>query len=234
MPTLIIGLGALLVVLWLLSAFAKADPRTVVRFAKTSGGTAALLGAATFAATGRFGVALPLGIAGLALLGLWPGGGPFGRRGQKSGGQVSRVRSAFLEMELEHDTGAMRGRILAGRHEGVALEALETTTLVGLLGEIDEESRALLAAYLDRRSPGWREHAQADAAAGQGGTPRSGPVSPEEAYQILGLEPGASADDIGRMVVVAAPGVSCAAQIAEKPRANAAAVPASPTVRDDM
>ena len=101
-------------------------------------------------------------------------------------------------MELDHDTGAMRGRILAGRHEGVALDALETTTLIGLLAEIDEESRALLAAYLDRRAPGWREHAQGNATAGQGGAPRGGPMTPEEAYQILGLEPGASADDIHR------------------------------------
>jgi hypothetical protein len=100
-------------------------------------------------------------------------------------------------MELDHDTGAMRGRILAGRHEGASLDTLETTTLIGMLGEIDEESRALLAAYLDRRTPGWREHAQGDATAGQSGPPR-GPMTQEEAYQILGLQPGASAEEIGR------------------------------------
>jgi len=54
---------------------------------------------------------------------------------------------------------------------------------------------ALLAAYLDRRDAGWREHAQADAAAGRGGAPR-GPMSQEEAYQVLGLQPGAKAEDI--------------------------------------
>ena len=54
-------------------------------------------------------------------------------------------------MELDHDSGAMRGRILAGRHQGVALDRLDVKTLVGLLNEIDEESRALLMAYLDRR-----------------------------------------------------------------------------------
>jgi len=120
-----------------------------------------------------------------------------GGRRARSGGQTSRVRSAFLEMELDHDTGAMRGRILAGRHEGASLDTLETTTLIGMLAEIDEESRALLAAYLDRRTPGWREHAQGDAAAGHSGPPR-GPMTQEEAYQILGLQPGASAEEIGR------------------------------------
>jgi len=188
MPTLLLGVLVLLLILWAMNAFARADPRTVVRFAKVSGGTVALAGAATLAVTGRVGLAVPLG--------LWPGMSAFGRRARR-GGQTSRVRSAFLEMELDHDSGAMRGRILAGRHEGAPLDTLETTTLIGMLGEIDEESRALLAAYLDRRTPGWREHAQGNAAAGQSGPPR-GPMTQEEAYQILGLQPGASAEEIGR------------------------------------
>ena len=49
-----------------------------------------------------------------------------------------------------------------------ALDALDVPTLVGFLPEIDEESRALLMAYLDRREPSWREHAQGGAAAGPG------------------------------------------------------------------
>ena len=69
---------------------------------------------------------------------------------------MSRVRSAFVEMELDHDSGAMRGRILAGPHEGVTLDALNVPTLAGFLPTIDQESRALLMAYLDRRSPTWR------------------------------------------------------------------------------
>ena len=47
----------------------------------------------------------------------------------------------------------MRGRIPVGRHGGASLDALDVATLVGLLAEIDEESRALLATYLDRRDP---------------------------------------------------------------------------------
>jgi hypothetical protein len=142
---------------------------------------------------------VPLGLTGLGLLGWLPfGPAGFFQRTRKSEGQMSRVRSAFVEMELDHDTGAMRGRILAGRHEGASLDALEVTTLTGFLAEIDEESRALLMAYLDRRSPSWRDHMEGDPAAGPSRSWSSGKMTEEEAYQILGVAPGATADDIAR------------------------------------
>jgi hypothetical protein len=198
MPTLILGVLVLVLGLWALKSFSKADPHVAARVLKLAGGIGALAAAAFLALRGQLAIALPLGATGLGLLGWLPGGMPgFGRRTQKSSGQVSRVRSAFVEMELDHDTGAMRGRILAGRHEGVPLDALDVETVVGLLPDVDEESRALIATYLDRREPGWREHAQGDAATGRGASP-GGPMTEQEAYQILGLEPGASAADIGR------------------------------------
>jgi hypothetical protein len=130
------------------------------------------------------------------MLGVMPGlPAGWGARTQKSSGQASRVRSAFVEMELDHDSGAMRGVILAGPRAGTRLEALDVPTLVALLADIDEESRALLATYLDRRDPAWREHAQSDAATGQRSAPR-GPMTEQEAYEILGLKSGASAEDI--------------------------------------
>jgi hypothetical protein len=199
MPTLLLGLLVLVLALWALHLYSKADPKRLVSGMKTGGGVAALLGAAFLAVRGQFAIAVPLGAMGLGLLGWLPfGPAGFGARTQKSPGQVSRVRSAFVEMELDHDTGAMRGQILAGRHAGVALDALEVSTLIGLLADIDEESRALLAAYLDRREPRWREHGQGDAAAGTGRPPSGGKMTEQEAYQILGLQPGASADEIGR------------------------------------
>jgi hypothetical protein len=199
MPTVFIGILALLLLVWLLKGFVKADAHKLAAVLKLSGGIVALAGAAFFGVRGQLGVAIPLGLTGLGLLGWLPWGpAGFGARTQKSPGQVSRVRTASVEMELEHDTGAMHGRILAGRHEGVTLDALDVAALVGVLGDIDEESRALLAAYLDRRDPAWREHAQGDAAAGRGGAPPSGPMTQQEAYQILGVEPGASAKEIGR------------------------------------
>jgi hypothetical protein len=196
---LAIGILCLVLLLWALRAFTKADAQTLVAIGRRSGGIAALLGATFLTFRGQIGLALPLGFAGLALLG-WLPFGPAGvwQRTQKSPGLVSRVRSAFVEMELDHDTGVLRGRILAGRYEGMALDALDLAILVGLLSEIDEESRALLGTYLDRRHPAWREHAEGNATAGQSAFTRSGPMTEQEAYQILGVEPGASATEIGR------------------------------------
>jgi len=75
------------------------------------------------------------------------------------------------------------------------LDRLDVKTLACLVGEIDDESRALLMAYLDRRDAGWREYAQGDAAAGRAAA-ASGKMTEQEAYQILGLEPGASAEAV--------------------------------------
>jgi hypothetical protein len=199
MPILL-GAAVLILLLWAGSAFSKADPKQAARLVRYVGGGAALIGAAFLLLKGAIGVAIPLGAIGLGLLGwvsLWPAN-LAGRR-RKSAGKVSRVRSAFLEMELDHDSGAMRGFVLAGRYEGKSLDAIGSPTLIGLLGEIDDDSRQLLMAYLDRREPGWREHAQQDAGArsGREATP-SGKMTEQEAYQVLGLQPGATEEEIGR------------------------------------
>jgi hypothetical protein len=197
MPTVVFAILVLVLVLWGLNAYSKADPKVLARVLRPAGGILALLGSGFLFFRGHPEVAVPLGLTGLGLLG-W---GPFASTGlfqrtQKTAGQVSRVRSPFIEMELDHDSGAMRGTVLAGRHEGAALDTLDLTTLLGLLSEIDAESRSLLAAYLDRRDPTWREHAQGDGASGQGSA-RRGKMTEEEAYQILGVKAGASAAEIG-------------------------------------
>ena len=197
MITIVLGLIVLLLLLWGAGLFAKADPKGLALGARRAGGVAALAGAAVLLFRGNLMFALPLGITGLGLLGWGPWQDLFGRRTQRSPGQVSRVRSAFFEMELDHDTGAMRGQVLAGSRAGASLDALDVQTLVAMLGEVDEESRNLLAAYLDRRRAGWRQHAD-DGAAARERRRASGKMTEEEAYQILGVAPGASADEIGR------------------------------------
>jgi DnaJ domain len=60
-------------------------------------------------------------------------------------------------------------------------------------------ARRSFAAYFDRGQTRGRENAQRDAAAGRGsGIASGGEMTKEEAYQILGLQPGAGADDITR------------------------------------
>lgn len=115
-----------------------------------------------------------------------------------SPGKRSTVRSAALEMELDHDSGALEGLVLAGTHEGRVLGEMDKADLMTLYGELvqDGESRQLLEAYLDGRFAGWRERSNADMGTGLGGAPASGPMTEKEAYQILGLEPGAGAADI--------------------------------------
>jgi hypothetical protein len=198
MPALFFGILVLVLVLWAANGFAKADPKYLAKVMRPAGGILAMGAAVFLFFRGHLEVAIPLGLTGLGLLG-W---GPFASTGwfqrtQKTSGQVSRVRSPFIEMELDHDSGAMRGTIIAGAHQGASLDALEITTLLALLAEIDADSRALLGAYLDRREPGWREHAQEDTAAGPGPA-RGSKMTEEEAYQILGVPAGASDQEIGR------------------------------------
>ncbi len=197
MLTVLLGIVSLLVILWFVNKFVQANPKGVGLLMQKGGGVAAIVAAVFLFSIGQLAVALPLAFMGFGLLG-WLPLDMFGIPTRKSAGQVSRVRSAFLEMELDHDSGVMRGRFVAGPHQGAALETFGTTTLVAFLSEVDEESRALLMAYLDRRDARWREHAQAGAATGQRGAVRSGKMTEEEAYQVLGLQPGASAEEIGR------------------------------------
>jgi hypothetical protein len=193
---LILGLAILVIALWAVGLISKVDPKVGARVVKASGGLLAIGLAAYLGLRGELAVAIPLGAFGLGLLGWLPfGASGFSARTQKTGGQTSRVRTTFIEMELDHDSGAMRGRFVAGRHRGAELSALDVKTLAGVLGEIDEESRALLIAYLDRRDPGWGEYTERDAAAGRPAA-SSGKMTEEEAYQILGLTRGASADAI--------------------------------------
>src|SRR5690349_22838004 len=117
MPVLLLGVLALVLGLWALNVISKVDPRTGARVVKASGGILSLGFAVFLGLRGELGVAIPLGAFGLGLLGWLPfGPAGFSQRTRKSAGQTSRVRAAMLEMELDHDTGAMDGRFTAGPH----------------------------------------------------------------------------------------------------------------------
>ena len=129
MPTLIFGVVVLVLLLWALNVISKVDPKIAARVTKVGGGLVALGFAVFLGLRGEMGIALPLGIFGLGLLG-WVPFGPagFSARTRKSGGQTSRVRSAYFEMELDHDTGAMRAADVFGARAG-----LQAKDLISLL-----------------------------------------------------------------------------------------------------
>ncbi|MEJ1938799.1 DnaJ domain-containing protein, partial [Nostoc sp. NIES-2111] len=75
----------------------------------------------------------------------------------------------------------------------------DLAALARMCGDSEPDGKRLLEAYPDRRFPGWSEKAEANGDAGTGR--QEGPFKPaalteQEAYEILGLPPGASADDI--------------------------------------
>jgi hypothetical protein len=206
MPTLIAGAVAVILLYSLLQMFRAANPVVLARTIKIGGGVLALAVAAFTGVKGELAVAIPLGLFGAGLLGWSPFGasgfgnigGLFGSSTRRSPGQTSQVRSDFLDMTLDHDSGGLTGRILAGPYAGRSLDEFDLAELAGMMTGFDAESVALLESYLDRRFPAWRQDAQGDAARGQGRAPSSGKMTSEEAYQILGLQPGATSGDIGR------------------------------------
>jgi hypothetical protein len=201
MPTLIAGAVAALVLYLLLQMFRAANPAVLARALKIAGGIVALAVAAFVGLRGELAVAIPLGVFGAGLLGWSSFGGQtgFGNFGDIFGSsRRSQVRSQYLEMTLDHVSGELKGMIVAGPYAGRSLDTFDLPQLTAMMANFDAESIPLLESYLDRRFPAWREDAQGDRAGRQGRAPSRGKMTEEEAYQILGLQPGAGRDEIGR------------------------------------
>ena len=170
--------------------FAEADPQQLVRAGQVGLAVAGGAIALWFVATGKAADALvlattlaPFFVRWKALwTRMWNAAGP------KPGG-ASKVETSWLRMSLDHTSGAMDGVVLRGTCRGRRLGELSLGELQGLAADCraDADSAALLEAYLDRLHPGWRtgEHPS-----GPPPTP-SAAMSRDEAWRILGLEPGA-------------------------------------------
>lgn len=202
-------LALLLASRWLLTA----NPATIANALRLTG--AGLLGAlALFLLfTGRFAWGLPAALAAFALVRRWALprlSYPFGG-GQATPGQTSEVETDYLSMTLEHDSGVMHGHVRRGPYTGKSLSELDLGQLVDLLADChndDPQAAQLLETYLDRtQGPDWRDAAQAERGydgGGGGGDGRQrsrwaradGPMSRQEALEILGLDDGADEQEI--------------------------------------
>ncbi len=111
-------------------------------------------------------------------------------------GQKSDVQTTYLRMVLDHDTGEMHGDVLEGTKKGRRLAELSLEELLELLDECqraDADSVALLESYLDRAyGDAWR----APGDAGTGGEASTASMSAAEAHEVLGLEQGATHEQI--------------------------------------
>lgn len=206
MPILI-GFLVLIVGIYALRAYTRASPAVLARLVKRAAGAASVIAGLFFIARGRIDVGLFLVAFGLWLFGTLSRGVKRFGSGASGRGGVSRVRSAMIEMELDHASGAVRGTILAGKDEGKRLDALTRSALMDIYRNcrsVDPDGARLLEVYLDRRFPGWRQtgDGRRDAggadAGGVGPNRRGGTISEDEAYEILGLKKGAARQDIAR------------------------------------
>jgi hypothetical protein len=202
MPELIGGLFLLWLVLYAIRQFARLSPAVAARLVRQGGGVLGLIGALLLVLRGSVGLASL--VAGVAFS--FAGWGRFRnlafRAGgaRRSDGRKSTARTATIEMHLDHATGDLAGVVLAGPWRGRPLETLTRSDCLALyaaaLGD-DPDGARLLETYLDRRFAGWREAAKGNGEAGSG--PRgAGAMTEEEAYQVLGLAPGAGAEEIAR------------------------------------
>jgi DnaJ domain len=198
LPFLIGGILILLVLIVAGNAFINADPKKLGQFFRWFLLSLAAVGATAVVvlliASERLGPALALVgfLAPVLLRGkrLW-------RRWQSTSGpasgSVSEIETDFLRMQLDHDTGTMRGTVRRGGFAGRRLDELTEVELIALWRECriaDEASARLMESYLDRFDPNWR---QAGGTSGAGPRATSDAMTREEALAILGLDAGADA-----------------------------------------
>lgn len=201
MPILI-GFLVLVVTLYALRAFTRASPAALARLLQQAGGAGAVALGLFFILRGRIDAGLVLISIGAWVIGAMSRGV---KRFGTTGPGVSRVRSAMIEMELDHASGAVRGVILAGKDEGKRLDALTRSALMELYRtcrSVDPDGARLLEVYFDRRFAGWRQtgDGRGDPGGAEAGVGprRGGTITEDEAYEILGLKKGAARQDIAR------------------------------------
>jgi hypothetical protein len=200
--TIIFGvIIAVVLVTFAARAFVAADPQKLASAVWRIGLWAMLLLGLYFIVRGPAFIGGPLlflAVAGIApslrrrrrAAGAWA---PSGAGGGAAFGQ-SRVGSRFVDMTLDRETGAMDGVVKEGAERGRRLSDLEETEIDALwrdAGVVDADSAALLFAYYR-----WRFGHEPDLGGAEPPRGSGAAMSLEDAREILGVGPGASAEDI--------------------------------------
>jgi hypothetical protein len=163
-------------------------------------GAFALLAAGFLLLHGNFVLAALLGLSGVWMIeGQVAMTARLSRVIRRRAGLDRPYRTHLIEAQLNPDGSLRDGRVLAGPDVGAWLNALPAEAVVDFLRlcrRSDAAGAALLEPYLDRRAPGWRVDAERDGDAGPRRPPNPGAMSQEEAYEILGLQRGATAEEI--------------------------------------
>ena len=192
--------AAVVALFWFLRWFRRTPPEKVARALRKTALFAAIGFFILLAATGRLHWVFAAAAAVPVLLRLWMRGLRSGQPDSPPGGrgQTSSIRTRFLDMRLEHDSGDLDGSVLEGPYQGLRLSELGLDQLIELLAccrREDEQSVAVLEAYMDRNfGDSWREGAESSP--GGGDMNETGPMTVSEAWAVLGLEPGADESEI--------------------------------------
>lgn len=196
MGYVLLGLVALLAIAGAWRVYSGLRPATRAGFLRWGLGSGAALLTVGLVVVRRIDVAAFTGAAAFSIL-RYGRLGPFTLGGgDVSADNVSNVRSRYFALTLDHDSGAVSGRIVAGQYAGRDLIELGEMDTRALFQEIaaDADSTALLESWLDVNRVGWREYIEETA--GASGGPKSAADENAEAYAVLGLRPGATADEI--------------------------------------
>lgn len=190
------------VAIYLGNLFMSGNMSQLVRSLRWVLGGGALAAAALLGLAGRVGIASILGMAGGAILSRGRLGPIDLNPSQPAEGQVSRVKSRFFEMQLDHDNGDISGHVIAGQFRGQDLYDLGQQETGALLAEVshDSDSLSLLEAWLDANRKGWRDYfdgsAQSESGQENGPSERSRPMDDHQAREILGVGADATEEEI--------------------------------------
>lgn len=194
LPHLIVVVLVVAGVVWGSRFFAGVSPTARKRLGRQVGGLATLAAALFVLLRGQWEAALALGGIGAWLLGF--SGTPHWSGVLRGGAAPSDLRSAMIEL----DADGRSGLVLAGAFEGRKLAEMTRSQCEALYSEaqrVDPDGARLLEIHLDRRFPGWRDTGQGDGDP-RGRARQTAKMSENEAYEILGLAKGATADEVSR------------------------------------